>query len=180
MTQFTLPFNYEEEPTSSDVTALAGLPLYIELLHGLGFHRAVDEMADIGTFRGYGPEQGYEFLREAIATNDYQAHGADISADEIFVSDGSKCDSGNIQELFSDHATVAVPDPVYPVYVDTNVMAGRTGIFREGRYEGLNYMECHADQDYLPAFPSEPVEPGVSTTPMAVGWRRFGTNMQKG
>ena len=91
------------------------------------FHKAVDEMARDVSFRGYGPEQGYEFLRETIAANDYRARGASISADEIFVSDGAKCDTGNIQELFSRDIKIAIPDPVYPVYLDTNVMAGRTG-----------------------------------------------------
>ncbi|MCP3955421.1 MAG: aminotransferase class I/II-fold pyridoxal phosphate-dependent enzyme, partial [Desulfobacterales bacterium] len=90
------------------------------------FHSAVDEMAADATFRGYGPEQGYPFLREEIARHDFQARGADIQADEIFISDGSKCDTGNIQEIFSADAQIAIPDPVYPVYLDTNVMAGRT------------------------------------------------------
>ena len=90
-------------------------------------HSAVDEMADAETFRGYAPDLGYEFLRKAIADNDYVARGCDIAADEIFVSDGAKCDSGNIQEIFSTDNKIAVCDPVYPVYVDTNVMAGRTG-----------------------------------------------------
>lgn len=93
-------------------------------------HQAVDEMAADASFRGYGPEQGYAFLREAIAKNDFQARGAAIEPDEIFVSDGAKCDTGNIQELFSQDITIAIPDPVYPVYLDTNVMAGRTGNFR--------------------------------------------------
>ena len=91
-------------------------------------HKAVDEMADRETFHGYGPEQGYDFLREAIAKNDYQARGCDIAADEIFISDGSKCDCGNILDIFGPATTtIAVTDPVYPVYVDTNVMAGHTG-----------------------------------------------------
>ena len=90
-------------------------------------HKAVDEMASRSTFRGYGPEQGYDFLRETLASNDFQSRGAMVAADEIFVSDGAKCDTANIQELFADKLTIAVPDPVYPVYVDTNVMAGRTG-----------------------------------------------------
>ena len=93
-------------------------------------HKAVDEMATTSGFRGYGPEQGYDFLREAIAVNDFQARGADIQADEVFVSDGAKCDTGNIQELFATDAKIALPDPVYPVYLDTNVMAGRTGTFQ--------------------------------------------------
>ena len=89
-------------------------------------HEAADEMAAEATFKGYGPEAGYEFLREAIAENDYRARGCQIGADEIFVSDGAKCDTANIQELFDGDIKIAVPDPVYPVYVDTNVMAGRT------------------------------------------------------
>ena len=96
-------------------------------------HSAVDEMASDDSFRGYGPEQGYAFLREIIAKEDFQARGADIQADEIFVSDGAKCDSGNFQEIFSGEIKVAITDPVYPVYVDTNVMAGRTGVAKDGR-----------------------------------------------
>ena len=122
------------------------------------FHEGVDAMADAATFRGYGPEQGYPFLREAIASHDFQSRNADIEPDEIFISDGAKCDTGNIQELFATDITVAIPDPVYPVYLDTNVMAGRTGGFKDGRYGGLVYMACDAANDYLPAFPDEPVD----------------------
>lgn len=122
------------------------------------FHRAVDEMAEDSTFRGYGPEQGYDFLREAIAANDFQTRGAEISPDEIFISDGAKCDTGNIQELFSPDARVAIPDPVYPVYLDTNVMAGRTGSFAEGRYQGLVYLDSTAANNYVPELPEEPVD----------------------
>ncbi len=122
------------------------------------FHRAVDEMAADSTFRGYGPEQGYEFLREAMAENDFQARGADISADEIFVSDGAKCDTGNIQELFSTDIRVAIPDPVYPVYLDTNVMAGRTGAFGDGRYQGVVYLDSTLENNYVPDLPSEAVD----------------------
>ena len=121
-------------------------------------HKAVDEMATESDFRGYGPEQGYDFLREAIAENDYQARGSDISADEVFVSDGSKCDCANIQEIFATDIRVAIPDPVYPVYVDTNVMAGRTGTCKDGRYEGLVYLESTAANNYVPALPTEPVD----------------------
>lgn len=121
-------------------------------------HQAVDEMASDSTFRGYGPEQGYDFLREAIARNDYQQRGADITADEIFVSDSAKCDTGNMQEIFDTAIRVAVPDPVYPVYVDTNVMAGRTGPFTKGRYEGLVYLECTQDNGFVPELPKEPVD----------------------
>jgi len=122
------------------------------------FHNAVDEMAADSTFKGYGPEQGYPFLREAIAKNDFQAHGADIQPDEIFISDGSKCDTGNIQEIFALDAKIAIPDPVYPVYLDTNVMAGRTGGFNAGRYEGIVYLDSTAENNFIPALPSEPVD----------------------
>lgn len=122
------------------------------------FHKAVDEMADTVTFRGYGPEQGYPFLREAIAEFDFQARGADISAEEIFVSDGSKCDTGNIQELFGQDIRVAIPDPVYPVYLDTNVMAGRTGGFADGRYDGIVYLDSTKSNNYIPALPDNPVD----------------------
>jgi LL-diaminopimelate aminotransferase len=122
------------------------------------FHDAVDEMAEDSTFRGYGPEQGYEFLRQAIAVNDFQSRGADITADEIFVSDGAKCDTGNIQELFSQDIRIALPDPVYPVYLDTNVMAGRTGIFSDGRYQGLVYLDSTKDNNFVPSLPKENVD----------------------
>ncbi|RUM34018.1 MAG: LL-diaminopimelate aminotransferase [Desulfobulbus sp.] len=122
------------------------------------FHSAVDEMATDSSFRGYGPEQGYLFLREAIAAHDFQARGAEISADEIFVSDGAKCDTGNIQELFSVDARIAIPDPVYPVYLDTNVMAGRTGAFADGRYKGLVYLDSTKENRYVPELPQEPVD----------------------
>ena len=122
------------------------------------FHKGVDEMATTAGFRGYGPEQGYDFLRRAIATNDFQARGADIQADEVFVSDGAKCDTGNIQELFSVDAKIAIPDPVYPVYLDTNVMAGRTGTFKDGRFEGLVYLESTKANNFVPELPKEPVD----------------------
>jgi len=122
------------------------------------FHAAVDEMAADGTFKGYGPEQGYPFLREAIAKHDFQARGADIQPDEIFISDGSKCDTGNIQEIFALDAKIAIPDPVYPVYLDTNVMAGRTGGFNAGRYDGIAYLDSTAENNFIPALPSEPVD----------------------
>ncbi len=116
-------------------------------------HKAVDEMGAAATFRGYGPEQGYGFLREAIAENDFRARGADIGPDEIFVSDGAKCDTGNFQELLGNDAVVAVPDPVYPVYVDTNVMAGRTGEQKDGRYEGLVYLDGNEGNGFVPSPP---------------------------
>jgi LL-diaminopimelate aminotransferase len=122
------------------------------------FHQAVDEMAQDATFRGYGPEQGYEFLREKIAQFDFRARGAEIAAEEIFISDGAKCDTGNFQELFAADTRIAVPDPVYPVYVDTNVMAGRTGAWKDGRYEGLVYLESTEANDYVPSLPKEKVD----------------------
>ncbi len=127
-------------------------PAIIEALH-----RAVDEMGAAETFHGYAPDLGYEFLRNAIADNDYKARGCDISADEIFVSDGAKSDSGNIQELFSADARIAVCDPVYPVYVDSNVMAGRTGTYDEktGMWSDVIYMPCTMENDFVPEFPRE-------------------------
>ena len=122
------------------------------------FHQAVDEMATENGFRGYGPEQGYEFLREAIAENDFRTRGAMIGSDEIFVSDGAKCDTGNFQELFSPDIVIAIPDPVYPVYLDTNVMAGRTGSFGEGRYNGVVYLESTRENNFVPSLPTEPVD----------------------
>ncbi len=135
-----------------DVT-MALVPAVIQ-----GFHTGVDEMANDASFRGYGPEQGYDFLREVIAKNDFQSRGADIAADEIFVSDGAKCDTGNFQELFAKDIKIAIPDPVYPVYLDTNVMAGRTGEFENGRYNGVVYMDCLKENGFLPEFPKEAVD----------------------
>lgn len=122
------------------------------------FHGAVDEMAENNTFRGYGPSQGYQFLREKIAAEDFQARGAEISSDEIFVSDGAKCDTGNIQEIFDTNINVAIPDPVYPVYLDTNVMAGRTGEFNNGRYKKILYMDSTRENGFIPEPPNESVD----------------------
>ena len=122
------------------------------------FHHAVDEMADDTTFRGYGPDQGYEFLRRKIAENDFQARGADISPDEIFISDGAKCDAGNIQEIFAARTRVALPDPVYPVYLDSNVMAGRTGVFKNNRYENMIYLESTRENGFIPDLPQSSVD----------------------
>ena len=121
-------------------------------------HRAVDEMADDSTFRGYGPEQGYAFLRRKIAKKDFQTRGADISEDEVFVSDGAKCDSANIQEIFATDIKIAIPDPVYPVYLDTNVMAGRTGPFENGRYANIVYLEGRRENGFIPDLPHEKVD----------------------
>ena len=122
-------------------------------------HKAVDEMGVRDGFHGYGPEQGYEFLRHAIAENDYRANGLDVADDEIFVSDGSKCDCGNILDVFGPDNRIAVMDPVYPVYVDTNVMAGHTGEADErGLYAGLVYLPCGAENGFVPEIPSEKVD----------------------
>lgn len=120
-------------------------------------HSAVDEMAHAETFHGYAPDLGYEFLRKAMAENDYQARGCDIAADEVFISDGAKCDSGNIQEIFSLDNKIAVCDPVYPVYVDTNVMAGRTGTYDPVKetWSDVIYMPCTAETNFAPELPKE-------------------------
>ena len=123
-------------------------PVCIEALH-----QASDEMGQRSTFKGYGPEQGYAFLREAIAQNDYVSRGCKIEADEVFVSDGAKCDCGNIQEIFAGDIRLAIPDPVYPVYVDTNVMAGRSGPNIDGRYQGITYLESTPANGYVPSVP---------------------------
>jgi LL-diaminopimelate aminotransferase len=117
-------------------------------------HAATDELANRATFKGYGPEQGYAFLREAIAQHDFKALGAHVEPDEVFVSDGSKCDVANIQEIFAADTKLAIPDPVYPVYVDTNVMAGRTGANVDGRYTGITYLDSTAANGYVPSPPS--------------------------
>ncbi len=127
-----------------DVT-LPLVPAVIEAMH-----RALDEMADSFTFRGYGPEQGYEFLREAIAMHDYRSRGVNVDVDEIFVSDGSKCDVANIQELFSSRCSVAVGDPVYPVYRDSNILAGRGG--------RIHYLPCRAGNNFSPELPDGAVD----------------------
>ncbi|HEX8295326.1 MAG TPA: LL-diaminopimelate aminotransferase [Chthoniobacteraceae bacterium] len=119
-------------------------------------HRAVDEMATREGFHGYGPEQGYEWLRHAIAENDYRAKGLEIADDEVFVSDGSKCDCGNILDILGPQNRIAITDPVYPVYVDTNVMAGHTGASDEsGAYEGLIYLKCTAENGFVAEPPAE-------------------------
>jgi len=121
--------------------------------------RAVDELGNRETFRGYGPEQGYEFLRSTIAQHDYRSRKIDIADDEIFVSDGSKCDCGYVLDILGDQNKVAVPDPVYPVYVDTNVMAGHSGAAKsDGRYEGIVYLPCTAENRFVPEPPEEHVD----------------------
>lgn len=120
------------------------------------FHEGVDDLSRSETFQGYGPEQGYAFLREAVAESCYDSRDCRISPEDIFISDGAKCDTGNFQELFAGDIRIAVPDPVYPVYVDTNVMAGRTGAAQDGRYENLIYIEGTPENDFVPSPDSIP------------------------
>lgn len=131
------------------------LPLATTVVDAL--HSAVDEMADASTFKGYAPDLGYEFLRQAIVDNDFKARGADIALDEVFISDGAKSDSGNIGDIFSVDNKIAVCDPVYPVYVDTNVMAGRTGVYdpETTKWSNVIYMPCTAENNFAPELPKE-------------------------
>lgn len=134
------------------------LPIAPSVIDAL--HSAVDEMAEKSTFKGYAPDLGYGFLRSTISENDFKIHGCAISPDEIFVSDGAKSDCGNIQELFAKESVIAVCDPVYPVYVDSNVMAGRSGLFDEslGRWSNIVYMPCTRDNKFSPEVPKEDVD----------------------
>jgi len=124
------------------------VPAVVEALH-----RASDEMGEQTTFRGYGPEQGYAFLREAVVAHDYHAHNIDLPADAVFISDGAKSDVANFQELFSSTAKVALQNPVYPVYLDTNVMAGRTSAFENGQYGNVIYLPCTEENRFIPQVP---------------------------
>ena len=150
---------YQEEHPDADIIRLGigdvTQPIAPAMINAL--HTAVDEMGNAATFHGYAPDLGYPFLRETIAKNDYQVRGCDISSDEIFVSDGAKSDSADIQELFSADARIAVCDPVYPVYVDSNVMAGRCGTFdaTTGKWSDIIYMPTTAENKFVPEFPSE-------------------------
>lgn len=150
---------YKEANPQADIIRLGigdvTQPLAPAIISAL--HKAVEEMGTPEGFHGYGPEQGYDFLREKIAENDYRSRGCDISADEIFVSDGAKCDVGNIQEIFGIQNRVAVCDPVYPVYVDTNVMAGRSGKFDPvtGGFENFIYMPCTEENGFAPELPEK-------------------------
>ncbi len=128
-------------------------PLNDEIVNAL--HKAVDDMAVAETFKGYGPDQGYSFLVDAIISNEYKSRGVDLDADEIFISDGAKCDTGNFQEIFGTDNTIAVTDPVYPVYVDTNAMAGRTGEFIDGKWSNVIYMPCTAENNFIPDLPDK-------------------------
>ena len=130
-------------------------PLAPTILKAL--RKAVDEMGEKETFHGYGPDLGYEFLRKAIVEKDYKKRGCDIEIDEIFVSDGAKCDAGNIQEIFSIENTIGVCDPVYPVYVDSNVMAGRTGTYDKDKetWSQVTYMPCTMENHFIPELPKK-------------------------
>ena len=123
-------------------------------------HQAVDEMGEKESFRGYGPEQGYDFLREKIVEWDYKKRGISIEKEEIFVSDGAKCDTGNFQELFDTNNTIAITDPVYPVYLDSNVMAGRTGKFHDKtqKFDKVVYMPVTEENGFIPELPKEKVD----------------------
>jgi LL-diaminopimelate aminotransferase len=150
---------YKEENPDKNVISLGigdvTLPLAPIIISAL--HRATDEMAAKETFKGYSPDLGYEFLRSAIAKHDYEARGVQIAIDEIFISDGAKSDSGNIGDIFAEDNKIAVCDPVYPVYVDTNVMAGRTGEFDSttGKWSNVIYMPCSKDNNFVPMLPKE-------------------------
>lgn len=121
-------------------------------------HKAVEEMATQATFRGYGPERGYDFLREAIIKNDYLTRGVHLDKDEIFVNDGAKSDTGNIQEIVRWDNNIGVTDPIYPVYIDSNVMIGRAGVFENGKWSNVAYMPCTAENDFVPQIPDHRVD----------------------
>lgn len=152
---------YKKENPSADIIRLGigDVTLPLPQVSIATMQKAVEEMAHKETFRGYGPEQGYPFLIEAIRKHNYTDRGINISDDEIFISDGSKSDCGNIQEIFSDNNTVAITDPVYPVYLDTNVMAGRTGsLMEDGHFEGVVYLASNAENNFSPALPTKHVD----------------------
>ncbi|MGI6174568.1 MAG: LL-diaminopimelate aminotransferase [Christensenellales bacterium] len=153
---------FKEENPNADIIRMGigdvTRPLSESVIASL--HAAVDEMADADTFRGYGPEQGYAFLTQSIIDTDYTPRGVELSTDEVFVSDGAKCDTGNFQEIFDTGSIVAVTDPVYPVYVDSNVMAGRAGKFdaATGRYERIVYLPCVQENGFVPELPKQRVD----------------------
>ncbi|MCH5287938.1 MAG: LL-diaminopimelate aminotransferase, partial [Christensenellaceae bacterium] len=151
---------YQEENPAADLIRLGigdvTKPLVPAVIEAM--HKAVDEMGTAEGFRGYGPDYGYDFLVNAIRESDYAARGVDIAYDEVFISDGAKCDVGNIQELFSPDAVIAVTDPVYPVYVDSNAMAGRAGNYVGDRWDRLVYLPCNAENGFVPPLPDRPVD----------------------
>ena len=153
--------HFKEENPAADIIRLGigdvTRPLVPAVIKSM--EAAVAEMGQESTFRGYGPEQGYDFLIKAIIANDFASRGVTIGEDEVFVSDGSKSDVGNIQEIFSTTAKIAITDPVYPVYLDTNVMAGRTGALGEdGRFANITYLVCNAENNFCPDLPESPVD----------------------
>lgn len=121
-------------------------------------HKAVNDLADSTTLHGYGPEQGYDFLRELIVKYDFNARGVDISADEVFVSDGAKSDTANIVDIFSDNIKIAITDPVYPVYVDSNVIEGRTGVYDGTYWSNITYLPCNSENGFVPSLPRDKVD----------------------
>ena len=151
---------YQQEHPDADIIRLGigdvTKPLVPAVIKAL--HDAVDEMGQQETFRGYGPDFGYDFLVNAIREHDYAKRGVELAFDEVFISDGAKCDVGNIQELFSEDAVIAVTDPVYPVYVDSNAMAGRAGDYVDDRWDRLVYLPCNAENNFLPPLPEKPVD----------------------
>ena len=151
---------YQQEHPEADIIRLGigdvTKPLVPAVIEAM--HKAVDEMGCQETFRGYGPDFGYDFLVNAIRQHDYASRGVELAFDEVFISDGAKSDVGNIQELFSEDAVIAVTDPVYPVYVDSNAMAGRAGEYVGDRWSKLVYLPCNAENDFVPSVPSQPVD----------------------
>ena len=153
--------NYQKENPQANIIKMGigdvTKPLAKAVIHE--FQNAVKEMSQIDTFHGYGPEQGYEFLINEIIKNDYKPRGIELNENEVFISDGAKCDTGNIQEIFSLNNIVAVTDPVYPVYVDSNVMAGRSGpMGNDGHYQNLIYLPCTEENEFVPKLPSSKVD----------------------
>lgn len=152
--------NYTAEHPDADIIRLGigdvTRPLAPAVIDAM--HQAVSEMSVQETFRGYGPDYGYDFLVNAIRENDYASRGVSLEYDEVFISDGAKCDVGNIQELFSADAVIAVTDPVYPVYVDSNAMAGRAGTYVDEHWDRLVYLPCNAENGFAPALPEKPVD----------------------
>ena len=151
----------EENPNSKIIKLGIGdvtRPIPTAIIEAM--HKAVEEMGQKETFRGYGPEQGYDFLREKIQKYDYKSRGVDISLDEIFISDGAKCDCGNIVDIFDIGNKVAITDPVYPVYLDTNVMSGRSGKYnpKDGKYENIVYIPVTSENNFVPELPKEKVD----------------------
>jgi len=152
---------YQEENPDADLIKMGIGDVTKPLVKSVikAFHNAVDEMADADKFRGYGPEQGYDFLIEDVIENDFKPLGIELKNSEVFISDGAKCDTGNFQELFSQDNKIAVTDPVYPVYVDSNVMAGRSGKpTDDGFYENIVYLPCTAENNFVPELPKEDVD----------------------